>query len=179
MLNQAIPRIDQLGFVVRDFDAALDHWIKVMKVGPFFVNSNAPLLDFTYKGKGSSGRLDIASSNLGDLQIEIIACKDNEPSAFRDFLDRGFDGLQHVGYMTEKFDETYAACEAAGMSYVQGGQSVLEATTRYCYMAPNAPTGAMVEIIGIGPRKKALFDFIRQTAKEWDGRDPIRALPTP
>lgn len=179
MLSQAIPKIHQLGYVVRDMDAALNHWIKVMRVGPFFMNSDAPLLDFTYRGKSSHGRLDIASSYLGDLQIELIAVKNNEPSAFRDFLDAGYEGLQHVGYMTDRYQEVYSACEAAGMQLVQSGQSVLEASTRYCYMAPNAPTGAMVEIIGLGPRKRALFDAIAKAVAEWDGRDPVRPLPTP
>lgn len=177
MLSQAIPAIHQLGFVVRDLNATLDHWLKVMHVGPFFVNRDAPLLDFQYKGKPSDGRLDIASSYLGDLQIELIACKDNHPSAFRDFLDEGYEGLQHIGYMTERYDATYKACLDAGMTFVQGGESTLDATTRYCYMAPNAPKGAMVEIIGLGPRKKALFGAFKEASIAWDGRDPIRSLP--
>lgn len=177
MLAKPIPAIHQMGYVVRDMQAALDHWTKVMHVGPFFLNADAPLLDATYLGKKTHGKLDIASSCLGGMQIELIAVKDREPSAFRDFLDRGYEGLQHIGYMTDRYDETYAACLAAGMTLVQHGESVLDSSTRWCYMAPNAPVGAMVEIIGLGPRKRRLFDAIAEAAAKWDGLDPVRPLP--
>ncbi len=46
------------GYVVRDIEAAMWHWIDVLGVGPWFYIEHLPVSDFQYKGQPSPVDLD-------------------------------------------------------------------------------------------------------------------------
>ena len=45
--------------------------------------------------------MSIALANSGDLQIELIQQVNDAPSMYKEFLDAGHEGLQHVAMPTE------------------------------------------------------------------------------
>jgi len=62
----------------------------------------------TEKGKPSPVDVSIALANSGALQIELIQQRNDAPSMYRDFLNAGHEGLQHLAYWTMRFEDDLA-----------------------------------------------------------------------
>ncbi len=167
----------QAGYVVEDLDAALEHWTQRMKIGPFFLYpSTIPFVRVEYRG-ALLERTDIirrvAVGYAGDMMIELIEPGD-APSAYREFLDAGLRGLQHLGHATDQFDAMRARAIADGGEEVMAG--VLPGS-RFSYIdfGGDQP-GTIVELMEIGPDRRASFDAMKRAAAQWDGTDPIRSV---
>jgi hypothetical protein len=103
-MSRIFGAIIQNGYVVRDIQTAMRHWIEVLGVGPWFYVDRLPVPDFTYKGQPSAAHISLALANSGPLQVELIQQRNDEPSLYRDFLNAGHEGLQHLGYGTRQFE---------------------------------------------------------------------------
>jgi len=83
----------QNAFVVTDLDAALDHWTRVMGVGPFFVFERVEFAEIWYRGQSALDiDLSVAIGYWGDLQIELIRQRNDVPSIYTDFPGRQAGG---------------------------------------------------------------------------------------
>ncbi|MGH7078503.1 MAG: VOC family protein, partial [Acetobacteraceae bacterium] len=95
-MSRLFGPLRQMGFVVRDLDKAMRHWVDVCGVGPWFVAEKLPLNGFWYKEQPYPDiHLTIALANSGEVQLELIQQRDDTPSMGRDFLAAGHEGLQH------------------------------------------------------------------------------------
>src|SRR5687768_15556480 len=110
--------VRELGYVVRDLEAAMKHWVEVMRVGPFFHFERAPLLDYRYRGEPADLWISAALAQCGSMQIELIQPRNDAPSMWRDFLAAGHEGLQHIAYWVDDahYDAKLAQAEAAGFT---------------------------------------------------------------
>ena len=88
-MSRLFGPLRQMGFVVRDIDRAMRHWIEVCGVGPWFVAEKLPLDGFWYKGQPYDIHITVALANSGDVQLELIQQRDTTPSMYRDFLAAG------------------------------------------------------------------------------------------
>ena len=84
--------IMQNAFVVPDLAAAIDHWVRVMNVGPFFMFEHIPFAELWYRGAPARVDLSCAIAYHGDLQIELIRQQDDAPSIYTDFAVRLVSG---------------------------------------------------------------------------------------
>ncbi len=66
-MSRIFGAITQNGYVVRDIEAAMRHWIDVLGVGPWFYVERAPIEDFQYHGEPSPVDVSIALANSGSL----------------------------------------------------------------------------------------------------------------
>lgn len=169
--------IRQNGYVVRDIEAALEYWTKVLGVGPFFYFEQAPISDFRFEGERSELEVSIALANSGDLQIELIQQRNDAPSMYRDFLGAGHEGLQHVAFWTEDFTRELAAATARGHRVAQSGESG-GPDGRFVYFAESAHPGTVIELSEVSGAKGRFFTHIRAQAESWDGTEPVRTLGT-
>ena len=172
-MSRSFDEIKQLGYVVRDLDAALEHWTGHLGVGPFFRADVVAPDDFVHRGRPSGARFAAALANSGPMQVELIQPLDDEPSLWREFLDEDRAGLQHVAYWTEDFDRVRAEALRSGYHEAHGG--VLNGG-RFTYFESDVPGGYAVELSEQSPAKRAFFGAIRDAARGWDGRDPVRPL---
>jgi hypothetical protein len=167
----------QNGYVVRDVEAAMRHWSEVLGVGPWFYFERVPMEEFRYRGEPSSLEVSIALANSGALQIELIQPRNDAPSMYRDFLAAGREGLQHLAYWTECFDEDLARLQALGHEVGQSGQ--IGADGRFVYLLTEAHPGTVIEVSEISGPKGRFFAHIAAAAAHWDGADPIRRMGAP
>jgi len=174
-MSRIFGEIRQNGYVVRDLAAALRHWTTVLGVGPFFYFENVKIDDFRYRGKPSSPALSIALANSGALQIELIQQHNDAPSMYRDFLQAGREGLQHVAYWTETMDADLDRLATLGYEIGQSG-SVGE-RGRFVYLWTEAHPGTVVELSEVSGWKAGFFRKIAEAAWHWDGADSVRRLP--
>ena len=164
--------IRQNGYVVRDIEAALTHWTKVLGVGPFYYFERVPIEDFEYRGAPSPIEVSIALGNWGALQIELIQQRNDAPSMYRDFLEAGHEGLQHVAAWTDRMDDELAALGEAGYEIGQSGH--VGRKGRFVYLTTEGHPGTVVEVSEVSGGKGRFFAELEQEALTWDGADPIR-----
>ncbi|OHB29862.1 MAG: glyoxalase [Phenylobacterium sp. RIFCSPHIGHO2_01_FULL_69_31] len=175
-MSRLFGPIRQNGYVVSDIRAAMDHWIHVVGVGPWFFVERVKTDWFRHRGADSPMMMSVALANSGDLQIELIQQTNDAPSLYREFLDAGHEGLQHLAYWTHDYQELYDRALAKGHKVGHEGQIGGE-QGRFAYFETTAPhPGAMIEISDISGNKGRFFEHIRKAAQDWDGADPIRAI---
>jgi hypothetical protein len=179
-MSRLFGPIRQLGYVVRDLDRALQYWTQTMGVGPFFVQRHVTFEEYRYRGQPSPPPvISLAIANSGDLQIELIAQHDHRPSPYREFLDAGREGVQHVSsWLTrEEYDAVRQTIAASGTAIAHEG-TVPVVGLRFVYCATDSvPGGMMYEIADVQqPHIYPAMEMVAQAAREWDGADPIREM---
>ncbi|MDO8289101.1 MAG: VOC family protein [Parvibaculum sp.] len=172
-MSRIFGAVTQNGYVVRDIHAAMDHWINVMGVGPWFYVDRVKTDYFIYHGEPSAMEMSVALANSGDLQIELIQQRNDAPSMYKDFLDAGHEGLQHMAYWTKDYQTVYDRALALGYKVGHEGQ-IGGAQGRFSYFETQAHPGTVIELSDISGAKGKLFEHIRKASIDWDGSDPIR-----
>ncbi|HWX57974.1 VOC family protein [Bradyrhizobium sp.] len=165
----------QNGYVVRDVRAAMDHWIKVMGVGPWYYIDRVKTDYFRHRGRDSGIEMSIALANSGNLQIELIQQRNDAPSMYREFLAAGREGLQHMSFWTTDYQALYDRALTLGYKVGHEGQIGGE-KGRFAYFDTEIHPGTVIEISDISGGKGRFFERIRQAAADWDGADPIRLV---
>jgi len=170
-MSRLFGEIRQLGYVVRDIEAAMRHWAETLGVGPWFYVETFAVRDFRYKGAPSPAVFSVALANSGATQLELIQPRDEYPSMYRDFLAGCREGLQHVSTWPVDYDGVLRAALAAGHKVGQSGD-----TSRgpFAYFETEERPGTVMEIAALTPTRKRVFDAVEAAARGWDGRDPIR-----
>jgi Glyoxalase/Bleomycin resistance protein/Dioxygenase superfamily len=165
----------QNGFVVDDLAAAIDHWTRVMRVGPFFLFERIAFAECWYRGHPATDiDLTVAIAYWGDMQIELIQQRNEVPSIYTDFHARKGSGLQHMGVITDSVERDLELLEREGIQPIQHGRTI--AGMRFAYVATDYHPGGMVELIEAGPQGLSFFEKMRIAAKAWDGSVPVRRI---
>ena len=173
-MSRRFGPIRQVGYVVKDLRRAIDHWVQVADVGPWFLAENLTYEGFAYRGVPGQLKLSVALANSGELQLELIQPLDQAPSMFREFLDAGQEGMHHWCALPEDYDACLADAEAAGLRVGQSGSSP---RGRWVYFADADHPGSIIEVAEITPVRKGINDAVRRAAATWDGRMPVRPFP--
>jgi len=177
-MSRIYGEIRQLGYVVRDIEKAMRHWVEVLGVGPWYYVDRLPVKNFMYRGQPSDVHASIALANSGRAQVELIQQRNDAPSMYRDFISAGREGLQHVSTWPEpgEYDRVIAAAKQAGHRIGQSGESnrgpfmYFETDTHGALGHP----GSCMEIAELTPLRRRQFEAIAAAAVNWDGSDPIR-----
>ena len=177
-MSRVFGAIRQNGFVVRDLAAALEHWTRVLGIGPFFYMENARPADYRYRGAPSNAAVSLALSYSGGVQIELFSPVDDQPSMAREFLAAGHIGLQHVAYWFDSpnaMDAALAKLPALGYTEVQSGR--FGDPGRFVHIESPAAPGVCIELSEVAGYKAELFAEVEAAASAWDGvTDPIRRV---
>jgi hypothetical protein len=171
-MSRRFGEIRQMGYAVRDLEAALRHWIEVLGVGPWYYVERLAVEDFRYRGRPSAPDMSIAIANSGRIQIELIQQRNDAPSMYRDFLAAGHEGLQHVAVWTDRMGDALAEVRAAGHEIGQSGR--IGRDGRFVYLRTEGHPGTVVEVSEVSGGKGRFFERIAAESRDWDGTDPIR-----
>ena len=163
---------DQLGCVVPDLRAAISEWA-AKGVGPFLTLRKIAPGNYRYEGRSSKPKLDLAFSQQGDMQIELIQPVNDAPSAYRDFLAAGGNGVHHHGWFCDDYGADLDAAERAGRVELQRGDA---AGARFIYYRPLADEEMIGELIEMSDQNRRVFALIRREAEQWDGSRLSRSL---
>ncbi len=174
-MSRIFGPVCQNGYVVKDIESAMDHWVKVMGVGPWFYVEQVKTDTFRHRGEVSHPDISIALANSGDLQIELIQQRNDAPSMYKEFLDAGREGLQHMSFWTTEYQALYDRALELGYKVGHEGQIGGE-QGRFAYLDTETHPGTIVEISDISGGKGAFFQHIRRIAADWDGSNPIRKV---
>lgn len=175
-MSRFFGEIRQVAYLVPDIEAAMDHWSRVLGVGPWFYNPKVPIRNYHYRGERYEPHNSVALANAGALQIELLQTRNDVPSMYRDFLRAGHQGVQHVAYWTEDFDADLARAQSAGFNVCMGGE--VGERGRFVYFEDRAALpGTTIELSEVAGPKGRMFKMIRDASEQWDGRDAVRPFP--
>jgi hypothetical protein len=166
--------INQIGYVVRDIHASMEQWVR-HGVGPWFYIEDVVTDYFRYRGEDSAMTMSVALANSGDVQLELIQPTNDAPSMYRDFLDSGREGAQHIAYWSADYQDLYDRALAAGYTVGQEG-CIGGEQGRFAYLETEFDQGTVIEISDISGPKGQMFAYVREVAANWDGSEPIRVL---
>jgi hypothetical protein len=173
-MSRVFGPIRQLGYVVHDVRAAMDHWVS-HGVGPWFFFDRVAIDYFRHRGVDSPLEMSVALANSGDVQIELIQQRNDAPSMYKEFLDAGREGLQHVAYWTAGYQALYD--HALALGYVVGQEGCIGgARGRFAYFDTEHHPGTVIEISDISGPKGEFFAYVRAKALDWNGDQPVREM---
>ena len=174
-MSNLLGPIRQLGYVVDDIEAGMKHWSDVMGVGPWFYNPRVPIEDYTYDGVRHEPHNSVALANSGEMQVELIQIRNDVPSMYRDFREKGLRGLQHIAFWTTDFEADLDMMLGRGFTVKMSG--CVGKNGRFVYFAEQDHPGSCIELSEVlGPKGK-MFDLIRTSSVDWDGLNPVRPFP--
>jgi hypothetical protein len=166
--------IVQNAFVVRDLEAAVEHWSTKIGVGPFYLLDHVQYGAVYFRGLPLATDMSVAIAQWGEVQIELIVQHDAAASIYTEFLARHGEGLQHLGVMTTSLDAHLERLRPLGIEPVQWGATANG--MRFAYIDTDRQAGGMIELIETGPAVEAFFAKVRGAAAHWDGSRPLRRL---
>lgn len=111
-----LPQMDQVGFVVKDLDAAVALYEPMF--GPFSIMDVGPMT-YNYRGAEEECDMRIAFGRSGDVEIELIqwlrgGCPHKES------IEAGREGMHHLRFRIQDLDKKVAEAEALGYRAVWG-----------------------------------------------------------
>lgn len=174
-MSKFLGPIRQLGYVVDDIEAAMAHWYNVMGVGPWYYNPQVPIEDYQFDGKSYQVHNSVALANSGPIQVELIQTRNDAPSMYRDFMQAGNRGLQHVAFWTQNYDADLAMMLEREFTPKMSGK--VGENGRFVYFNEEAHPGTVIELSEVMGPKGRMFDLIREASVDWDGKDPVRPFP--
>lgn len=163
--------IDQIGYLVDDLDASIQHWIDTMGVGPWTVFRHVSL-EGAYRGQKGTVTMDVALGYQGTVQIELIQATNDAPSPYRNDDGSPIFGVHHVAWVVKDYDTAVARALADGL------ELVFEASnpgTRVAYFEMPGNPGTLMEMI----HGEGMLAMIKQGIAEsrvWDGTNPVHEI---
>jgi hypothetical protein len=156
--------VGQIGYVVHDLASAMQQWTDSVGVGPWTILDPAPFDWMSYKGSPCEAEVAIGLAYLGDVQIELIAQRNDAPSLYRDQLSTYGEGVQHVCFYPTDYQAALAAGVEAGLSVAQQGQIW---GISFAYLQGEG--GRLIELGDLSDDHRAGRQRGINTAAHWDG----------
>ncbi|BCF83305.1 glyoxalase [Rhodococcus qingshengii] len=164
----------QLAYVVEDFDAAIDIWVTQHGVGPWFTMTGFTGIDPLYRGETTNAAISVAMAFSGTMCLELIATEDDQPSVWKDHVDRHGYGFHHFGKLTTSFDEDVARYAEDGHELVY--QTAVPTGGRLGFIDTTNILPGYQELIEVGEVTDPMFTQLYAAALTWDGKDPVRPI---
>ncbi len=151
-----LGRIGQLGIVVRDIQASMQHYWRVLGIGPWNVYTNGPQLrNVTYHGRPASYRVRVALASTESMVYELIQYLEGD-SIHRDFLAAQGEGIEHVGVYVPNLDEPLARLRSQGVTVLQSADGLgAIGDGRYAYLDTRSTLGVVLELIQAASQRVA------------------------
>jgi hypothetical protein len=172
--GQPLGAVMQVAYIVEEMEPALEHWTKIVGVGPFFLFKSFKLLDAQYRGAPTDLDMDLALAFSGNMCFELIVQNNDVASVYSEVVAQRGYGFHHWAVSTRSFDADVARHHAAGLALAFSGVAGVGA--RAGYIDTTATLGGMIELIEINPKVEEFFGMLYDAAQGWDGTDPVRTL---
>jgi glyoxalase/bleomycin resistance protein/dioxygenase superfamily protein len=162
----------QMAYVVEDIDASMGRWVEQLKVGPWFLLPHFSGERPTYRGDATEADVALAMAFAGHMLVELIALNDDQPSVWREGVERRGYGFHHFGVGTLDYDADLAR------HLEQGHELAFECWVptggRVSYVDTTAELPGYTELVEMDADTDAAFTRFYAASLAWDGSDPVR-----
>ena len=141
-------QVFQIAFVMRDLDAALERYTRVLGGAPWriFTFSSAIHGEVAYRGEPADFSVQLALNGTSP-QYELIAPQSGR-GVHAEWLEEHGEGFHHVGVIVESLDTAVDRMATAGYEAVQTGSGFGAAGDgRYAYFDTARDLGCLVEAV--------------------------------
>jgi hypothetical protein len=162
----------QIAYIVPDLKAAIEQYVSLMKVGPWYVSEHFSGEQKLYRGAATNVDMTIAMSYSNQICIELIEQLNDAPSVYTEVRDRRGYGFHHWGVGTYDFHRDAARYRACG--YELAFSTMLRGAP-LAYFDTTTHLPGMVELIEMNKMREDMFTMMYDGSRNWDGTDPVRA----
>jgi catechol 2,3-dioxygenase-like lactoylglutathione lyase family enzyme len=158
-------RVDQIGIVVSDLDAALERYGTTFAIESWHCWTFGPELMTEARYRGEPGHFRWRVALGGDApQVELIEPLAG-PSVYDEWLESHGAGIHHLGMLVPSLGDAVASMTAAGYEVVQSGRGYgLDGDGGFAYFDTVADFGAMLEVIEV-PQRRHAPDTVRERTR--------------
>jgi len=112
----------QVGVVVKNLDEAMKRYWEECGIGPWKIYTFDPstVSDMIIRDKRVDYAMRLAVTSIGGVEWEIIEPLD-EKSIYAEFLKEHGEGIHHMAFATDNYDETMSFFQGKGVGVLQGG----------------------------------------------------------
>ncbi len=145
-----LGQVAQIGCVVRELSTTVRNYETVLGIGPFSTIDFCPEKSFI-KGRSPEIYLKIGITQLTpSLSLELIEVVSGDPY-HRDFLETHGEGVQHLGFMTDEYDQVLDRAKKMGIEVLMWAETEVPGMgkVRGAYLDTHALIGTLVEIIEV------------------------------
>lgn len=150
-------KLIEVAYVVEDMDKAIDHWMRVHKVGPWY-RAIFEMPDVDYRGTRFDLRVDVGFAMSNGIMIELMEQLDGHPS----FFSETGPGYNHMMYAIEDRDTEVARYRGLGKKFGADGTLYMMDATEH--------TGGFVEIASYEGFISRMYDGLKAANDAWDGK---------
>lgn len=141
-----MPKLGQVGIVVRDIDETISYYKEAFGIGPWAVFTGEPV-ECVERGKRITFKGKMAMAQTGRVELELIQILEGR-SFHSDFLEERGEGIHHIGFFVNNFEERMAAVRDAGIEVLhQGLLKQMGLTIKYAYLETTTIGGVIIELI--------------------------------
>ena len=170
--GQNTGQVIQMAYVVKDIRAAMNWWIHDARVGPWFLLESFTGPQQRYRGGPTTADVSLAMAFSGRFMIELIQPNDEQPSVYREIIDRRGYGFHHVGLAVEDVEAERAAYESR--RYRVAFQTPVPTGGMVYFMDDGRNEPGFIELIPATPGMDEMFTRYWRAAVDWKGENPIR-----
>lgn len=138
-------KVVQIGLLVHDIEKTSEAYANFFGVEkPKWFWTDAPEVAQTeYRGEKSAARAKLAFLDMESLQLELIE-PDENPSTWRESLDRNGEGFHHIAFFIEGMKEKIELLGQNGYPLLQKGEYT---GGRYAYMDTFKDLKVLIELL--------------------------------
>jgi len=142
------PNVGHIGAVVKNIDRVIEYYSPVFGIGPFEIYDFRPQKAWVRGQEVKPFELRIAMADVGSAKMELIQVIRGDPP-HRDFLEVHGEGLQHLGFYVENYDEwkSYVREEGIEILCEIEAEDQVRGKRRAFYMNSGHIGGVLFEII--------------------------------
>ena len=168
--------IRQVAYFVPDIITAAGDHAQRFGSGPFFVAEHIPLRRALYRGREAALDHSSAYGQWGEVMIEFVQQNNPGPSAFHDLYAEGSgrSGFHHVALIVDSLAIARREFGVGGLTealYAEMNDGfpfvMIDAVARY---------GHMIELYEAVATLTGFYAMVRDSARGFDGADPIRHI---
>lgn len=137
-----LPAASQIGVVVRDLNKTIEHYEKVLGMGPFVV-PEITYFDTYYYGTPTNFAFKMGFCSLGPVELELVEPVVG-PTIYHDFLNAKGEGIHHIGFDIKNLDEKLLLCKNLGIEVLQMGRTP---TGGFAYLNTDRIGGVIFELM--------------------------------
>jgi len=148
-MKPVFKKVLQIAMVVKDCDEAVKIWADKYGIGPWSIYEFNPdtVNDMIIRGEKVDYAMRLALCDIGGVQWELIEPKDDK-SIYAEFLRDKGEGLHHVAFGTDNYQETVKFYQDKGLPILQGGEW---AGLTYTYLDSQKDLNLIAEIYDLVP----------------------------
>jgi catechol 2,3-dioxygenase-like lactoylglutathione lyase family enzyme len=164
----------QIAYFVTDIRAAARRMHATFGAGPFHIIERIELARGEHRGQPCPFVHSSAYGQWGNVMLELVQQDIEGPSPFRDLFAPGQEGLHHVATFVDDMAVAIAQYQAAGLPLA--ARAWTHTGTEFAFVDATATLGHMIELYEPSAGLLGFYEFVRASAVDWDGRDPVRVL---